>query len=93
VVIQSWQRVPTTLLSEYCQREKRARPIYRDLPNRGEDGKPSSSNFLFRIDVAIVGSVSLHSRGVSVPPSPSFVWHPRREGAGDPPRPQGSTRA
>lgn len=33
VVVQSWQRVPSTLLSEYCQREKRPRPQYS--PARG----------------------------------------------------------
>lgn len=29
VVVQSWQRVPSTLLQEHCQREKRPRPSYR----------------------------------------------------------------
>lgn len=33
MVVQSWQRVPTTMLSEYCQREKRPRPQYS--PARG----------------------------------------------------------
>lgn len=35
VVIQSWQRVPSTLLQEYCQREKRPKPSYREVANKG----------------------------------------------------------
>jgi hypothetical protein len=31
VTVQSWQRVPTTLLQEWTQREKRPRPIYKDM--------------------------------------------------------------
>ena len=57
MVVQSWQRVPSTLLQEHCQREKRPRPSYRSVcvcvvecvraytlpPKRGGGGAPHPS--------------------------------------------------
>ena len=47
IMKKDWQRLPTQLLSEWCQREKRPRPAYnraRSTSNRGGGGKKAEES-------------------------------------------------
>ena len=51
MTVQTWQRVPSTLLQEWCQREKRDRPFYDQLPSRGEKGVKMQVSFITLVTI------------------------------------------